>query len=483
MKNASLLKIAVLHFFMYFLGPVIWGVWMIFRLQIVSVQQYIHCLASVPVIAMLVLYYVVNTVYMVRKTKQGTDNQDNHQKHLANGKSVLLFNAISVVSFGTIGTFAFLSMLSTNSLSLIPIDIGTWYLSAVVGSLSGAALVLMFYNFFSTTVVMSVLGGMRKNHELEYRNILLMLKREIAILYHAGVTLFFVSAIASLLITGRLEFGHALDQSNLMFMATTVVPVLMGSLMYRKSVRKVKDALGYQRGNGSGRKRPRRKTIILVQFLIQVISLSAFTGLLLTGNGRLWLISLIAGFVLSVLFGRIYCGWLCPVHTVDVLNDELFRNHPIKKRTVPKWLKSKSAGIMVFSLFLIAFTISMILHLRPQIFLALTLTGVIVSFSYPSVVWCGSLCPWGTMFRFLSKIAPIRLSVKTEQCAQCGKCRVKCPTESIEISTNRCNIENSSCIRCLNCIKVCGVNAVVLRADSVCKVKNTPVVLKEVNRQ
>lgn len=200
MKNAPILKIAALHFFMYFVGPVIWGIWMIFRLQIVSVQQYIHCLASVPVLAMLVLYYVVNTVYMVRKTKQGTDNQDNHQKHLANGKSVLLFNAISVVSFGTIGTFAFLSMLSTNSLGFIPIDLGKWYLSAVVGALSGAALVLMFYNFFSTTVVMSVIGGMRKNCEEEYRSNLLTLKREIAILHHAGVILLFISAIASLLI-------------------------------------------------------------------------------------------------------------------------------------------------------------------------------------------------------------------------------------------------------------------------------------------
>jgi len=483
MKNASILKIAAIHFFMYFVGPVIWGVWMIFRLQIVSVQQYIHCLASVPVLAMLVLYYVVNTVYMVRKTRQGTDNPDNQQKHLANGKSVLLFNAISVVSFGTIGTFAFLSMLATNNLSLIPIDIGTWYLSAIVGSLSGAALVLMFYNFFSTAVVMSAIGGMRENYEEEYRRNLLTLKREIAILHHAGVILFFISAIASLLITGRLEVGHVLNQSNLMFVTTSVVPVLMSSLMYRKSVRKIRDALDYQRGNGSGRKRLRRKKIILVQLLIQGISLSVITGLFLTGNGRLWLIPLIAGFVLSVLFGRFYCGWLCPVHTFDVLKEKLFRNHPIKKRTVPKWLKNRSAGTIFLALFLAIFTLSMFLRIRPQIFLSFTLIGIAVSFVFPSSIWCGLLCPWGTMFRFLSKIAPIKLAIKTEQCAQCGKCRVKCPTESIEISTNRCNIDNSSCIRCLNCIKVCGVNAVVLRADSVCTVKNTPVVLKEVNRQ
>lgn len=479
MKNAPIFKIAALHFFMYFVGPIIWGAWMIFRLQIVSVQQYLHCLTSVPVLAMLVLYYVVNTVYMVRKTKQGTDNPDNHQRYLANGNSVILFNTASVVSFGTIGTFGFLSMLSTNSLGFIPIDIGAWYLSAIVGSLSGAALVLVFYNFFSTTVVMSVIEGMRKNHEEEYRSSLLTLKREITILYLAGVILFFVSAIASLMITKGFEFGHALNQSNFRFMATMVVPVLMGSLMYRKSVRKIKDALGYQRGSGNGRKKPRRKTIILVQFLIQIISLSAFTGLFLTGNGRLWLIPLIAGFVLSVLFGRFYCGWLCPVHTFDVLKEKLFRKHPIKKRTVPKWLKSKSAGIMVFSLFLCAFTISMILHLRLQIFLALTLAGMIVSFFYPSGVWCGALCPWGTMFRSLNKIAPIKLSIKTGQCAQCGKCRAKCPTESIEISTNRYNIDHSSCIRCLNCIKVCGMNAIELRADFVSKVKNTPVVLKE----
>ena len=115
MKNASIFKIAAIHFFMYFVGPIIWGAWMIFRLQIISVQQYVHCIASVPVLAMLLLYYVVNTVYMVRKTRQGTDNPENHLQHLANGKSVLLFNVVSVVSFGTIGTFAFLSMLATNS--------------------------------------------------------------------------------------------------------------------------------------------------------------------------------------------------------------------------------------------------------------------------------------------------------------------------------------------------------------------------------
>lgn len=364
MKNAPILKIAAIHFFMYFVGPIIWGAWMIFRLQIVSVQQYLHCIASVPVLAMLLLYYVVNTVYMVRKTRQGTDNPENHRQHLANGNSILLFNVVSVVSFGTVGTFGFLSMLATNNLSLIPIDIGAWYLSAAVGSLSGAALVLMFYNFFSTTVVMSIIEGMRENHEEEYRSNLLTLKREIKILYHAGVILFFVSVFASLLITGRLEVGHVFNQSNLMFVATSVVPVLMSSLMYRKSVRKIKDALGYQRGSGNGRIRPRRKTIILVQFIVQIISLFAFAGLFLTGNGRLWLIPLIAGLVLSMLFGRFYCGWFCPVHTIDVLKDELLRNHPIKKRIVPKWLKSKSAGIVIFSLFLTAFTLSMILHMR-----------------------------------------------------------------------------------------------------------------------
>ncbi|PKM40744.1 MAG: hypothetical protein CVV04_06035 [Firmicutes bacterium HGW-Firmicutes-9] len=479
MKNASILKIAALHFFMYFIGPVIWGVWMIFRLQIVSVQQYLHCLTSVPVLSMFVIYSVANTVYMGCKAKQATDNLSHNRQRPMNGKFILLFNAIFVVSFGTIGTFAFLSMLSTNSLCFIPIDMGAWYSSAIVGSLSGAALVLMFYNFFSTTVVMSVIEGMRENHEEEYRNNLLTLKREIKLLYHAGVILFFVSAIASLMITKGFEFGHALNQSNFRFMATMVVPLLMGSLMYRKSVRKIKDALGYQRGSGNGRKKPRRKTTILVQFLIQMISLSAFTGLFLTGNGRLWLIPLITGFVLSVLFGRFYCGWLCPAHMFDVLKEKLFRNHPIKKRTVPKWLKSKSAGIMVFLLFLCAFTISMILHLRPQIFLALTLAGMIVSFFYPSVVWCGALCPWGTMFRFLSKITPIKLAIKTEQCAQCGKCRMICPTESIEISTSRCEIDSSSCMRCLNCIKACGMNAVELRAYSTIKRKNTPIVLKE----
>lgn len=236
--------------------------------------------------------------------------------------------------------------------------------------------------------------------------------------------------------------------------------------MYRKSVRKIKDALGYQRGNGSGRKRPRRKTIILVQLLIQVISLAAFTGLFLTGNGRLWLIPLIAGFVLSVLFGRFYCGWMCPVHTVDALKEMLFQNHTMKKNTVPKWLKSRWVGIIFIALFLAIFTLSLFLRIRPQIFLALTLIGIAVSFVFPSSIWCGLLCPWGTTFRFLSRIAPIKLSIRTEQCAQCGKCRAKCPTESIEISTNRCNIDNSSCIRCLNCIKVCGMNAVMLRADS-----------------
>ena len=180
----------------------------------------------------------------------------------------------------------------------------------------------------------------------------------------------------------------------------------------------------------------------------------------MTQRSQFWFIILITGFVSSLLFGCIYCGWLCPVNTFNGLIDKLFKRLKINKPAAPKWLKSRLAGGIVISLFLCFFILSLILRIRLQLFLIISLLGILVSALFASSVWCNCLCPWGTILKNTSRFSFYRLFIRTEQCVRCGKCNLNCPSKSIKMSPNEQTINFSDCLQCLRCIEKCNRNAI-----------------------
>lgn len=180
---------------MYFVGPLIWGVWMIYKLKIITLKEYLHCLLSFPILIMLAMYFLVNTFFIIKLMHNAFKNETLQIESM----TVLTLHSICVISFGSIGTFAFLSMLSTNNFCFYTIIIGNWIEKAIIGALSGSALVFMFYIFFSTTIITTITNQLNEKYDEKSKKTLDRLRHTNMVLYIIGLILFLTTSIVAIM--------------------------------------------------------------------------------------------------------------------------------------------------------------------------------------------------------------------------------------------------------------------------------------------
>ncbi len=202
--------------------------------------------------------------------------------------------------------------------------------------------------------------------------------------------------------------------------------------------------------------------------------------------------------LLCFLFGRLWCGWVCPIGTVGDFLTWLRRkmNIPVKRfpANFRHSLRFSSYGILG-----IAFSISAFIGLpnfsRFQCFwflpycqicparlicpifglinpswkdfstritstftvLSWIVLGLFVAaFYWGRRVWC-HLCPVGLMNSWFNKGAGIELRKNAIKCNKCGYCADACPmglTKMYEADEDTIYNENY-CVMCMRCIEIC----------------------------
>lgn len=199
-----------------------------------------------------------------------------------------------------------------------------------------------------------------------------------------------------------------------------------------------------------------------------MVFLILFFVLLFSGKIQAWLIILITGFCSSLIIGRVYCGWCCPVNAMNDLIEFLYKQLGIKKKSIPESFKHSHSGLICFVLFLGLFTLSLMNGNRPHLFTIITFSGVLVSGIFISSLWCNYLCPWGTLLKITSNYSVFTWSIDMDKCIGCGVCASNCPSNTIQKSDNVIqSIEYSLCLQCLRCINRCPKYAIKLeRRDS-----------------
>jgi len=168
----------------------------------------------------------------------------------------------------------------------------------------------------------------------------------------------------------------------------------------------------------------------------------------------------------AVLFGRTFCGWVCPIGAIE---EFLFR--------IPRWLRIKLPDFtkklpsrikylplvfLVIGGFLVVKTgTTLFCKLDPFGFLfgfstsKLLLGALVILFIISFVIFrpfCLFLCPLGGIFFALSSISIWRIKRKTEDCAACSTCFYKCPTGAINEDLK---IDQKQCLRCFECLHNC----------------------------
>lgn len=168
------------------------------------------------------------------------------------------------------------------------------------------------------------------------------------------------------------------------------------------------------------------------------------------------IIGILGGIGLSLVFGRIFCGHLCPVGSVQ----ELAWNLPVKKIAIrtPGYLEIARA--MVFGAAVIGglFLFNIMEFTGVYAFFTLAISAGLVTFlvilAVSAVIYrplCRAICPFGLLFSLPSHFSRYRLT-RTSRCIGCRKCERICPA-----GTAGKDAPKRECYLCARCTGTCPV--------------------------
>lgn len=236
------------------------------------------------------------------------------------------------------------------------------------------------------------------------------------------------------------------------------------------------------------------------QFVPSLLSFFAAPALVASG--------FIVVMILTLLFGRVYCSWLCPLgyfQDVMIRVRMRFQRKKFRFRYAPAvpWLRYAVLAIVVAAVLSgvmlpLAFTdpfsiygriMVQLIHpvlagtnnllsgwlgsadiywLRPRTVpgfglapflsgLILTVVVLVVSLRFGRL-WCNTLCPAGTLLGLLSRGSLWRITLDHSRCTSCGLCAMACKAQCIDAKAR--TVDFDRCVGCMNCLSSCNQGGV-----------------------
>ncbi len=207
-------------------------------------------------------------------------------------------------------------------------------------------------------------------------------------------------------------------------------------------------------------KRAITKTYI-ARIVVESLFLALFALLILFGRAQLWLAVFGAGAVLSLVFSRFYCAWLCPMNTLFRPIDFLYKKLGIKRLKMPRLMSHPAIRVLFVSLFIVSMFLTKRLALSIPPLLIVTVLAVLVVLVFEEALWHNSFCPYGTILSFTARPAIKKYAVDEEKCVACGLCQKVCAVHAIDTLENgKRYIRKADCLVCGHCARVCPTKAI-----------------------
>lgn len=189
-------------------------------------------------------------------------------------------------------------------------------------------------------------------------------------------------------------------------------------------------------------------------------------------------------FVLTMLFGRVYCSFLCPL---GICQDAVYgirsslkgkkhknRQHYRKAHTTLRlailaaFIVTAALGhgaiaylIEPYSIFGRTLSLATTKALIPGLISAATLLIICIWAWYSGRSWCNTICPVGTILGVFSKRSMFKPVIDHDSCVSCGLCEKNCRASAIDVKNGK--IDYSKCVACFDCLSVCNKGSMSYR--------------------
>lgn len=200
-----------------------------------------------------------------------------------------------------------------------------------------------------------------------------------------------------------------------------------------------------------------------------------FTGLEASSQRIVAYVTLAIPIVTTLLFGRLYCGWICPSGALQELLHR--RNLSLSvPQNVDRWLRQVKYFLLIGLVWAVRITGEPIFEGMDPFKAAFNLSGETLSVTALIIIlaaslflyrpWCRYLCPMGALLGLISRISFLRLSV-TEKCVSCRSCARSCSAQVMEAKPTpqpTLAIDEYDCLRCGDCRQSCRKAAISISA-------------------
>ncbi len=194
-----------------------------------------------------------------------------------------------------------------------------------------------------------------------------------------------------------------------------------------------------------------------------------------------FLITALIPIIITLIFGRIFCGWICPATLLYELNTNMAAwlhraGLPIGNRHFDRRLKYL---VLVIGGILSMVTGSVLFAaiyppaiIGREIYYAIALGGFgagavffVLTLLFDLMVarrgFCRYVCPGGALYSLLGRYRLFRIQRKADSCNDCAKCTAMC---EFELDPMRDGF-GQECNNCTACIAVCPTDALVFKIN------------------
>ncbi|HUK13845.1 MAG TPA: 4Fe-4S binding protein [Thermoanaerobaculaceae bacterium] len=182
--------------------------------------------------------------------------------------------------------------------------------------------------------------------------------------------------------------------------------------------------------------------------------------------------------VLTLVFGRVFCGWICPLGTLQQLSSWLLsprsRRESLRVNRYRRWYALKYYVLAALLAAALAGSLQtgwldplslaargLASGLWPLLpggravpggwLAALLLLGILVASRWVPRVFCRGLCPLGAFLGVFSRFAVFRVHRRDDACSSCKLCGFACQGADEPLGEHRVG----ECHVCLNCLPGC----------------------------